>query len=164
MINILNSSFNGVSLFKERILPQFSSRQKQITLIAVAILSYGLICLTAYWYFKCRKAKHVENPQKVEKEIEKKPGKEGEEQTDSKLRMMTIFLKTKTEEETGAYKVSESDTIHSFKELIYERRKDYNVDQIRLIWNGRQLEDCRTFADYNIQKENIIHLANHKCF
>ncbi len=174
MINILNSSFNGVSLFKERILPEFSSRNKRITLIAIAIISYGLFCLTAYWFFKCRKTRHIEDPQKLEKkddpqklekqEVQEKPEKEVEEQADPTLRTMTIFLKTRTEEEAGAYKVSESDTIHSFKELIYERRKDYLVEQIRLVWNGRQLEDCRTFADYQIQNKSIIHLVNYNCF
>ena len=51
-----------------------------------------------------------------------------------------------------------SDSVHNMKYLIL-CREGYPIEQQRLIFNGKQLEDNKTLVDYNIQKGSIIHLV-----
>ena len=70
---------------------------------------------------------------------------------------MKIFVKNLTGQ-TWTLDVKPTDTVESLMQMNYEKQQIPSNKQ-RLMFRGRQLEESRTIADYNIQEMSTIYLV-----
>lgn len=71
---------------------------------------------------------------------------------------LEIFVKVMCQEIFITLAVDPNDSIANLKSII-KVKKGFPVDEQRIVYNGRKLEDDRTVSDYNIQNKSTLNLV-----
>merc|ERR1719510_1350698 len=72
-------------------------------------------------------------------------------------RAMQIFIKTLTGRKTN-FNFELDNTVRHVKEALQEK-EGIQVEQIRLIYSGKQMSDECTLADYNVKPGSTVHMV-----
>merc|ERR1712064_107364 len=70
---------------------------------------------------------------------------------------MQIFIKTLTGRKTN-FNFELDNTVRQVKEALQEK-EGIQVEQIRLIYSGKQMSDECTLSDYNVKPGSTIHMV-----
>jgi hypothetical protein len=70
---------------------------------------------------------------------------------------MQVKIKTLTGKVTD-YTIEGEDTVLSLKQALQEK-EGITVEQIKLIYNGKQLADDKTLDTYNVEAGKTIHMV-----
>ncbi|XP_018604504.1 ubiquitin-like protein ISG15 [Scleropages formosus] len=68
-----------------------------------------------------------------------------------------VFLKNE-KGQTHTYEVAPGETVEMFKKKVYNKER-VPMDQQRLIYEGKQMEDNRTLEFYGVKREGTIYLT-----
>ncbi|CAJ1359199.1 unnamed protein product, partial [Effrenium voratum] len=72
-------------------------------------------------------------------------------------RVMQIFIKTLTGRKTN-FNFELDNTVRHVKEALQEK-EGIQVEQIRLIYSGKQMSDECTLNDYNVKPGSTVHMV-----
>ncbi len=70
---------------------------------------------------------------------------------------MQIFVKTLTGRK-AAFSCEQNEGVRELKQMLQEK-EGIQVDQIRLIYQGKQLADAKKLSDYKISAGSTIHMV-----
>ena len=154
LLDALGGLFNGIIHKK----PKNNSKELSFSKYINLSLSLGCVIIEKDKKENIKKRKEfilTQIPKKVLDQCRKlQPDEE------KKLLISDFFIIVKTLiDESILLKIDSNYTIEKIKLIIEYITEEMILDEHRIIFEGKQLEDKKKLIDYNIQKESILHLV-----